>query len=462
MASANYDVLVIGGGNAALCAALSARQQGARVLLLECAPRDERGGNTRHIRNLRCMHDQPVSMLAGCYSFNEYMTDLQRVTQGQTDEKIARVVIEGTAAAPSWLEQFKVRFQAPLGGTLNLGRTNLFYLGGGKALLNSLYLAAERLGVDIRYDSEVVDLVIESGQFVCARVASPGVTSEVAARAVVVASGGFESNLEWLREAWGEAADNFIIRGTRFNRGVVLKALMRAGAATVGDPMQCHAVAIDARAPRFDGGIVTRLDCVPFGVVVNSRGQRFYDEGEEFWPKRYAIWGRLVAQQPGQRAVVIIDSKAIGRFMPSVFPAVIGNSIAEIAEKFDLPAAEVQQTVADFNRSVRAGSFDHTTLDDCFTEGLVPPKSHWARRIDTPPYYGYPLRPGITFTYLGVKVDRTARVQMLDGSPSSNIFAAGEMMAGNVLGQGYIAGIGMAIGTVYGRIAGAEAARHAA
>jgi tricarballylate dehydrogenase len=285
------------------------------------------------------------------------------------------------------------------------------------------------------------------------------VPTELRAKAAVFASGGFEANIEWLKEAWGEAAENFLIRGTPFNTGRVLKLLLDAGTGQVGDPKQCHAVAIDARAPKFDGGIVTRLDCLPLGIVVNREGVRFYDEGEDLWPKRYAIWGRLVAEQPGQIAWSIIDSKVTGRFIPSVFPAIKANSIRELAVELGLPADQVEGTVQRFNAAVRAGKFDHNVLDDCRTEGLTPPKSHWAQAIDTPPFLAYPLRPGITFTYLSVKVNESARMVMKDGKLSPNMFAAGELMAGNILGKGYLAGFGMTIGTVFGRIAGREAAR---
>jgi tricarballylate dehydrogenase len=217
-------------------------------------------------------------------------------------------------------------------------------------------------------------------------------------------------------------------------------------------------VAIDARSPKFDGGIVTRLDCVSLGIVVNQQAERFYDEGEDFWPKRYAIWGRLVASQPDQIAYVIIDSKAVGRFMPPVFPALKANSLAELAGLLGVPAEKLESTVRNFNGAVRKGTFDHTVLDDCCTVGLTPSKSHWALPIDAPPFMGYPLRPGITFTYLGLKVNEAARVLMTDGRPSQNIFAAGEIMAGNILGEGYVAGVGMMIGTAFGRIAGQGAA----
>jgi tricarballylate dehydrogenase len=284
----------------------------------------------------------------------------------------------------------------------------------------------------------------------------------VRARAVVLASGGFEANLEWLREAWGDAARNFIVRGAPYNRGTVLRMMLDAGAQPIGDPRECHAVAIDGRAPKFDGGIATRLDSVPLGIVVNRDAERFYDEGEDFWPKRYAIWGKLVARQPEQIGYSIVDVKAQGRFIPSMFPPIEAASIGELAVQLGLPREKLERTVADFNAAVRPGRFDHATLDDCRTEGLAPNKTHWAQRIDTPPFWGYPLRPGITFTYLGLRVDARARVLAAHGAPFENVYAAGEIMAGNVLRKGYAAGIGMTIGTVFGRIAGDSAAQHGA
>src|SRR5690606_2554386 len=218
--------------------------------------------------------------------------------------------------------------------------------------------------------------------------------------------------------------------------------------------------AIDARAPLYDGGICTRIDCVSLGVVVNSEAQRFYDEGEDFWPKRYAIWGRLLAGQPGQIAYSIIDSKAVGRFMPPVFPGETANSLPELADKLGLDIEVFMQTLNSYNQACQPGTFDHTKLDDCHTEGVSPAKTHWALPLDKPPFYGYALRPGVTFTYQGLLTDETAAVRFQD-QPSENLFVAGEMMAGNVLGKGYTAGIGMSIGTAFGRIAGVNAAQAA-
>ena len=454
------DVLVVGGGNAALCAAMTAREAGANVLLLESAPKEFRGGNSRHTRNLRYLHESGNDYLTGPYPEDEFWEDLLLVTEGQTNEQLARFTIRESNNIGAWMEQHGCRFQPAMRGTLHLDRTNAFFLGGGKALMNAYYATALKLGVEILYDAEVRDLSFRNNTFVSAEFVLNNIPRKVRARAVVLASGGFQANLEWLKEYWGEASDNFIVRGTPYNKGRMLRVLLDQGVKPVGDPRQCHAVAIDARAPKFDGGIVTRLDCISFGIVVNKLAKRFYDEGEDFWPKRYAIWGRLVAQQPEQIAYSIIDSKSIDLFIPSVFPPIEADSIGELATKLELDQTALEETVTAFNNATRHGTFDATVLDDCQTEGLDPPKSHWACSLDTPPFYGYPLRPGITFTYLGVTVNERAQVIMQNGQPAPNIFAAGEIMAGNILGKGYMAGLGLTIGTVFGRLAGKEAVRY--
>ena len=356
-----------------------------------------------------------------------------------------------------------MRWQPSLGGTLSLGRTNSFFLGGGRAMLNALYLTAEKLGVEILYDAEVTDLEIEDGMFLSATLKQPidGV-SEIRASTLVAAAGGFEANIEWLKEYWGEAADNFLIRGTPYNRGSILKMLLAKGVQDIGDPTQCHAVAIDARAPKFDGGIITRHDSVVFGIVVNKHAQRFYDEGEDIWPKRYAIWGRLVAAQPDQIAYIIFDSsvssrascrrcfrRSARRRSPNSPPS---SSSTRRRWKKPSPISTPRCSPA---RSITPFS----TI--AAPKASTPPKTHWARKIEAPPYLAYPVRPGITFTYLGTRVNKQARMVMKDGKPSANMFAAGEIMAGNVLGKGYAAGIGMTIGSVFGRVAGREAAKNA-
>ena len=284
-------------------------------------------------------------------------------------------------------------------------------------------------------------------------------------RAAVVASGGFESNLEWLREIWGEAADNFIVRGTPYNTGTLLRLLLDAGAQPVGDPHACHAIAVDARAPKFDGGIVTRLDSVPFGIVVNSDGERFYDEGEDVWPKRYAIWGGLIARQPGQIAYSIVDA--------SRDRAVHAVGVSADRRRLDPGArrrssgcrpATLEATVEAFNRAVRPGACDYARAR------RLPHRRPAAGQdaLGAAPRHAavlWPIRfaPGITFTYLGVRVDERARVLMARRRrrAATSVPPARSWRATSC-GRGYIAGIGMTIGTVFGRIAGEEAAPHAA
>ncbi len=456
----HFDILVIGGGNAALCAAMTARESGMNVLLLESAPKEFRGGNSRHTRNLRYLHEKGNIYLTGPYPEDEFWDDLMRVTKGKTNEELARFIISESNDIGAWMEKHGCRFQPAMRGTLHLARTNAFFLGGGKALMNAYYAFAEQLGIKIEYDSEVIDLEIQDGRFLSAKVKQQDGIKKIHAKSVIVASGGFQANLAWLKEYWGDSADNFIVRGTPYDKGKVLKVLLDNGVKSVGDPKQCHAVAIDARAPKFDGGIVTRLDCVAFGIVVNNQATRFYDEGEDFWPKRYAIWGRLVADQPDQIAYSIIDSKSIDLFMPSVFPPVEADSIEDLAQKLDLDSNGLTETINKFNKACKPGSFDPGELDDCSTLDIDPIKSHWARPLDIPPFYGYPLRPGITFTYLGIEVNKEAQIIMENNKVAENMFAAGEIMSGNILGQGYMAGFGMTIGTVFGRTAGKEAARY--
>ena len=457
----SFDIAVIGGGNAALCAAIEAAEAGARVVILEAAPKAYRGGNSRHTRNFRCMHSGPLGPLVDSYSDEEYFADLMKVTAGKTDEALARLAIRSSEECLPWMEAHGVRFQPSLSGTLSLARTNAFFLGGGKSLVNAYYRTAQSLGVEVHYDAPVTHLEIEDDQVTRIDYTAGDQTRSISPKAVVVASGGFQADIDWLTRAWGPAAQNFLIRGTPYNRGVVLADLLDQGIEQVGDPTQCHAVAIDGRAPKFDGGIVTRLDCVPFSIVVNKQAERFYDEGEDVWPKRYAIWGRLVADQPDQVGYVIIDAKSLNLFMPSVFPPVKADTLEELAVEMGLPPKRLRTTVDAFNAACGDTSgFHPTELDGVATTGLTPPKTNWARPITQAPFYGYSLRTGVTFTYLGLKVDERAQCS-IGNRPVANLWAAGETMAGSILGQGYLAGFGMTIGTVFGRIAGQEAAAHA-
>jgi tricarballylate dehydrogenase len=451
-------VLVIGAGNAALCSAIAARQRGAEVLVVERASREWRGGNSKYTRNFRCAHDETDEVMPGRYDEEEFFEDLMQVTGEDMDQDLARLCISRSREAPEWMEANGVSWQPAMRGTLHLGRTNRFFLGGGKALINTLSATAERIGIRILYRAAAVDFDIDGDGCEGVTIDSPDGRWTLAPRAVVLASGGFEANIEWLEEHWGAAARNYAIRGSRQNDGLPLRRMLDYGAMARGNPKGFHAIAVDARGPKFEGGIVTRVDSVPFSVMVNEEGKRFYDEGEDLWPKRYATWGRLIAEQPNQRAWSIFDCKVVHGFMSTAYPPFRADSLPELAEMCSLDPAAVTATVSAYNQSLDGGSYDPGQLDGLSTTGLVPPKSNWALPIDQPPYYAYPLRPGITFTYLGVGVDAEARVRRAAGGTFRNVFAAGEIMAGNILRHGYLAGFGMTIGTVFGRIAGERSA----
>lgn len=452
-----YDAVVVGGGNAGLCAAITAIESSDKVLLIEKSPAMYRGGNSKYTRDIRCGCDGPTESTR--YTKAEFMEDLLRVTKRETDATLASRTIEESFNIPTWMTKHGVRWQLQLRGTLHLGRTNKFFIGGGKALIDTYYDYAKRHKVELLYDSAVESLKFESDTLrsLLIRTGS-GETKEVEAKSYVIASGGFEANIPWLKEYWGDRASNFIIRGSKYNTGAVLRSLLDNGALRTGIEKEFHAVAVDARSPKFDGGIVTRNDSIPFGIAVNKEGRRFYDEGEDLWPKRYAIWGKLIAEQPDQIAYAIVDSKVTGNFLPPMYEPFKSDSIAGLAKMIGVNETALAGTIRDYNDHITKGKYDPSTLDDCATTNLSPAKSHWALPLDTPPFYSYPLSPGITFTYLGLKVNDEARVLMKNGSVFKNVFAAGEVMAGNILTRGYLAGFGLTIGTTFGRIAGEKAA----
>jgi tricarballylate dehydrogenase len=438
---------------------MAARDCGAeRVLLLERAPEFMRGGNSRHTRNIRCVHRGTAGET---YKPEEFLEDLLSVSGVPVNPELAEFVIFKSEELPGWMSKHGAAWQSPLAGTLNLGRTNRWFLGGGKALINSYYDTLSRMRVEIRYDACVEGLLLDGNQFEGAALRHNGIQQIVRGRALVAAAGGFEANLAWLKRYWGEAADNFCIRGTPHNDGKLLEILLAKNVMPIGDAKGVHAVAVDARSPKYDGGIVTRLDAIPFGIVVNRCGKRFYDEGEEIWPKRYAKWGSLIAEQPGQFAYCVIDAKTIKRFLPPVYKPFAADSLDGLCRQLDLDRVAFLETLRGYNLGTAGNAGVKSEKDGQKTRGIEPPKSNWALPIDQPPFYAFPLRPGITFTYMGVAVDHAARVLDRNGYSFSNIFAAGEIMAGNILSRGYLAGLGLTIGSVFGRLAGEEAAKHA-
>jgi tricarballylate dehydrogenase len=447
----NPDVLVIGGGSAAL-------RRGASVRMVEAAPVGLRGGNTRHARNFRLMHDGPRWYVPDAYGEDAFFRDLVRVTSGATDEKLARMLIRDSATIAEWLTENGVRLQDPSKGAMPYSRRTAFFLGGGKAMINALYATAIKLGVDIGYDSEVVALAFGDNGDCEADILHGGRIERVAAKTLVVCTGGHQANLDWLRESFGAAADNFMIRGTPYVTGSVLRLLLDAGAKPVGDPARAHMVAVDARGPKFDGGIVTRITAIPHGVVVDRDGKRFHDEGEDARKTHFARWGARIAERPGQIAYLILDTQGFGGALPAALPAVRADTIPALAMALELDPAALETTIRDFNAAIAP---DDAPLINRCTAGLAPPKSHAAVALKVPPFFAYPMRPGVTFTHFGVAVDEQMRVATNDGMPARNVFAAGMIMAANVLGEGYLAGLGVTLSTVFGRLAGEQAARQA-
>jgi tricarballylate dehydrogenase len=453
------DVLVVGGGSAGLCAAIAARRSGASVRLVEHAPAPLRGGNTRHARNFRLMHDRPEWYVPDTYGEDAFFKDLQRVTAGATDEKLARILIRGSATITPWLIENGVRLQDPKDGSMPYSRRTAFFLGGGKAMINALTATATKLGVTIGYDSEAVALSFGDGRNCEVDIRHNGNIERAAAKALVACTGGHQANLDWLRQSFGPAADGFMIRGTPYDTGSALRLLLDAGAKAVGDPARAHMVAVDARGPKFDGGIVTRITAIPHGIVVDRNGKRFHDEGEDARKTHFARWGARIAECPEQIAYLILDANGLGRALPTALAPIRADSIADLATRLGLDPATLETTIREFNAATDAAG--DRPLNERKTTGLTPPKTRAAVALAAPPFAAYPLRPGVTFTHFGVAVDDQLRIVKNDATIAHNVFAAGMIMAANVLGDGYLAGLGITLATVFGRLAGEAVARQA-
>jgi tricarballylate dehydrogenase len=424
------DVLVAGGGIAGLCAAIAARRAGASVLMVEAAPRALRGGNARHARNLRLMHAGPTDLMPGTYDAAEFLADLDRVTAGEMDPAVATRLIQASAEIPDWLSGCGVAFQRP-GGSLPPSRKTAYFLGGGKAVVNALYQEAARLGVAVWHAAELVDLKVAGG--LAAEIRREGQTHGIRPRALVAAAGGHQADLDWLARDFGPAAARFAIRGTPFDTGTVLRLLLEAGARPAGAPGRGHLVAVDARGPMFDGGIVTRVEAIPFGLVVDHAGHRLGEEAADPARTHFAAWGRLLAERGN--AVLILDAEGEARAPVPALEPIRAATLDELAAKVGVDAAALAAAVEAFNAREGAGA-----------------------RVATPPFAAIPICPGLTFSHFGVAVDAVMRVRMADAVPG--LFAAGAIMAAAVLGRGYLAGLGLTIAVASGRIAGEEAARH--
>lgn len=353
----------------------------------------------------------------------------------------------------------RVYLQNPATGATPYSCRTAFLLGGGKAMINALYATAARLGVAIGYDSELVGLEFEDGRECRACVVRDGRLERIVARAAVVCTGGHQANLGWLRQDIGAAAEGFMVRGTPYATGNVLRLLLDAGASAVGDPSRCHLVAVDGRGPRFDGGIITRITAIPHGIVVDRDCTRFGDERADAGKTHFARWGARIAERPDQTAYLIMDARGLSRALPTTWPPIQADSIAALAAKFQLDPIALARTIGDFNGANAVSGNAPLVRQTVVTPAPLTPLA--IAPLEVPPFAGYPIRPGITFTHFGVAVDDTMRIRMNDGRPANRVLAAGMIMAANILAEGYLAGLGVTIATVFGRLAGEAAARQA-
>ncbi len=489
----DYDVIVVGAGNAALCAALSAREGGSRVLVLEKAPLDERGGNSLFTAGgFRFVHDgvedlrkdvltdlsqaEIDQMVLPTLSKEQFMDDLLRVTEYETDDELAEMLIGRSRETVVWMRSHGVRF-IPMFGRQSYkvdgkhhfyGGVNIEAVGGGYGLVDSLIRRAEKLGVEIRYATELRELLEDRrGAVTGVRVKGPEGYEEITARAVVLACGGFESNPEMRVRYLGPGWELCRVRGTRHNTGGGIRAALRIGAQPFGGWSTCHAVQWDISAPPFGDRVVLdnfQKHSYPIGIVVNLKGERFVDEGADYRNHTYAKYGREVMKQPRRTAVQIFDAKTIGMVRDEYRIRQVtkhsANTLEELAAALEIDPQGLVRTVAEFNAACRPGNYNPSVLDGMRTEGIEPPKSNWALPIDKPPFTGFVVTCGITFTFGGLRIDRTAAVLDTAGERIPGLFAAGELVGGIFYGN-YLGGAGLMSGSVFGRQAGKSAAESA-
>ncbi|PTW51044.1 FAD-dependent tricarballylate dehydrogenase TcuA [Rhodovulum kholense] len=439
-------VLVAGAGFAGLVAAIEARLQGVAVTLIDPAPPTLLGGNTRHCRNIRLAHDRETPWQRGGYPAAEFATDLARLSPTETG--LGAVLAEGSAGLGPWLAARGVAFEPWAEGNLPFSRRTAFFRGGGQALTNTLVRCAEGLGVEIlcgwRIDALPQGWAEDRPLVLTAE--TPDGPRAVEAGALILASGGYGANRAELIRHLGPGADAFANRGTPHQDGAPLLWLMAHGAKTAGRPGDGHLVAVDARAPRDDAGIVSRADGMQVGLVVDADGRRFRDEGAETGSARYSVWGRALAERADPRAWLILDAEGARRLPPLLYPPLAADSPTELARLCGIDAEGLTRTL-------------QTATEDA---PLDPPRSRpGGLSLARPPFAAIPLVPGLGFTRHGVAVDATARVRLEGGGTAHRVFAAGAAMTGAVLGEGYLSGTGLTVGGVFGRIAGAGAAAFA-
>ena len=490
MADEIADVIVVGAGNAAFCAALAAQEQGAKVLMLEAAPQQESGGNSRFTAgSIRVVYNgvEDIKTLVpdltpaeiestdfGTYTADQFFDDMARVTQHRADPDLVELLVTKSFATLNWLREKGVRF-IPIYGRQAFqidgkfkfwGGLTVESVGGGPGLVAMLTQAAANRGIAIRYGTRALHLLYDGIRVEGVRVRQDGALRELRARSVVLACGGFEANAEWRTRYLGPSWDLAKVRGTRYNTGDGIRMALDIGASSRGNWSGCHAVQWEMNAPEFGDlavGDQFQKHSYPFGILINGAGKRFIDEGADFRNYTYAKYGRAVLEQPGQFAWQIFDQKVKhllrDEYKIRQITKVAANTIEEFAQKLDgVNAAEFLKTIEEWNRAVRTDvPFNPNIKDGRCTQGLAVDKSNWANLIDTPPFEGYAVTCGVTFTFGGLRIDTDAAVLSTDYQPIRGLYAAGELIGG-LFYFNYPGGTGLMSGAVFGRIAGTSAA----
>ena len=491
--SEQYDVVIVGAGNAAFCAALSARESGARVLVLERAPEDVSGGNSRFTAGLmrvayrgvddlkRVIPDLTADEIAnsdfGVYTEEQFLDDLARVTENRCDPDLAELLVKRSLDTVAWMNAKGVRFTAAWGRqAFNIGGRFKFWggltveaVGGGPGLVQNLTASAKKHGIDIWYHARAMALLHDDDGIQGVRVKRDGKTIDVAAKAVVLAAGGFQANPEWRTRYLGPGWELAKVRGTRFNTGDGIRMALDAGAAAAGNWSGCHAVAWERNAPEFGDLVVGdqyQKHSYPWGIYLNAEGRRFLDEGADFRNYTYAKYGRVILQQPGQFAWQVFDAKVKSQLRDEYrikqVTKVVANTLEELVAKLDdVNAAVALEEIKAYNAAVRSDvPFNPNIKDGRCTTGLAINKSNWANTLDTPPFEAYAVTCGITFSFGGLRINTDAQVMSSDGEPIKGLYAAGELVGG-IFWFNYPGGSGLTNGAVFGRIAGASAAKAA-
>ncbi len=491
MAQAEADVIVVGGGNAAFCAALAAQEKGASVIMLEVAPEEEAGGNTRFTAgSVRVVYngvgdikslvpdltEQEIATTDfGTYTQDQFFDDMARVTQNRADPDLVELLVTRSFDTFCWMRDKGIRF-IPIYGRQAFkiegkfkfwGGLTVEAVGGGPGLIKMLSEAATRRGIAIRYRTRALRLLYDGIQVEGVRVRHDGVERDLRSKSVVLACGGFESNSEWRTRYLGPGWDLAKVRGTRFNNGDGIRMAMEIGASPCGNWSGCHAVQWEMNAPEFGDlavGDQFQKHSYPFAILLNANGKRFVDEGADFRNYTYAKYGRVILEQPGQFAWQVFDAKVKhlqrDEYRIRQITKVVADNIEEFARRLEgVNAAQFLATVAEYNKAVRTDvPFNPNIKDGRRTEGLPVNKSNWANTIDQPPFEGYAVTCGVTFTFGGVRITTDAEVLNTDYQPIRGLYAAGELVGG-LFYFNYPGGSGLTSGAVFGRIAGTSATR---